>query len=235
MPEAASGRFAWRVFIAIGAIAALSVAIHFGGRMIGSALVTGGHTASADMLTMTVAGHFVSVPENVVRFKSQRRSGAQDRVDLYALYPEMSGYSEETKDWFNDKAAGRRLIFMSIEERQMSRDMSGRLDPIYAKLTKRSPKTGEAGLVSYEFLPSAGYSNEELLVGPEANDGSRYVVRCLAGEDSAIAVGACERDIHVGGNLSLTYRFPRSMLSDWRGVEAGVRAFALRIMGTPAG
>lgn len=228
-------RFAIRLLIAMAALAVVTVAINIGGRFAGKALARGGHTTSTQVYSITIGDNLLAVPANMIRFKNQRYSGVQERLDLYLLFPSMTGYTYETRDWFNDlKADDRQLVFIGIGERQMSRDMSGRFGPIYSAITKPSGAAPAFGLESYEFLASAGYGNDTLLVGP-ANDGkSRYVARCLGGEDAASALTACERDIDVGDNLSLTYRFPKSMLGEWRALETSVRGFALGVMAPPA-
>ncbi|MCB0058062.1 MAG: hypothetical protein KDE45_13590, partial [Caldilineaceae bacterium] len=187
--------FAMRLFGIIGAIMVLTLLIHLGGRAIGHSLSTGGHSASRKVHSIVIGANMLSVPENMIRFANQRRSGIHNRIDLYALYPKMTGYTSDTRAWFNDQAPDRRLVFMSIDERQMSRDMSGRFGPIYSIITQPTGEATPSGLTRYAFKPSSGYSNEELLVGPEESGQPRFVVRCLTGNDSAMALSACERDI----------------------------------------
>lgn len=224
-------RFAIRLLAALAALAILTLAIHIGGRFAGKVLARGGHTTSTEVYSITIGNNLLAVPANMIRFRNQRYSGVQERLDLYLLFPSMTGYTNETRDWFNDlKRNDRQLLLIGIGERQMSRDMSGRFEPIYSTITRPSGVAPEFGLESYEFLASAGYENDTLLVGPAGDGESRYAVRCLAGEDAAIALTACERDIHVGDNLSLTYRFPKSMLGEWRALETSIRTFALGIL-----
>ena len=52
-------------------------------------------------------------------------------------------------------------------------------------------------------------------------DGGAFVARCLVGESAAESLAPCERDIHVGDNLSLSYRFPTELLGDWREARRG--------------
>ena len=231
--EVVRSHFVVRLFIALGIIMALTLIIHVGGRSIGHSLTTGGHSASTQMHQVIIGNNLLAIPENTIRFANQRRSGTHHRIDLYALYPQMTGYTAETRAWFNDQAPDRRLVFMSIDERQMSRDMSGRFAPIYSVITEPTGETTPSGLSRHVFKPSSGYSNEELLVGPVESGQPRFVVRCLTGNDAAMALSACERDIHLGDDLSLTYRFPRSMLGEWRALEAAVRGFATSAMATP--
>ncbi|MGO4843225.1 hypothetical protein AB4144_64220, partial [Rhizobiaceae sp. 2RAB30] len=58
------------------------------------------------------------------------------------------------------------------------------------------------------------------------------VARCLTGQSAEESLAPCERDIHVGGNLSLTYRFPRELLQGWRSLDAAVLATARSLIRT---
>ena len=54
------------------------------------------------------------------------------------------------------------------------------------------------------------------------------------GADAGQSLAPCERDLLVGERLSLTYRFPRQLLGDWRALDAAVAATAARILQTDA-
>ncbi len=90
----------------------------------------------------------------------------------------------------------------------MSRDMSGRLEPIYSAMLVRPGKAGPGGTTLYAFNEKSGYLNEVLAVAIRP-DGETFVARCLVGESAAESLAPCERDVHVGDNLSLSYRFPQ--------------------------
>ncbi len=53
-----------------------------------------------------------------------------------------------------------------------------------------------------------------------------FVARCLDAETSKSNLASCQRDIFVGDEIQLTYRFPREMLKDWRQLEQQMQAFA---------
>ena len=113
----------------------------------------------------------------------------------------------------------------------MSRDMSGRLQPIYAAMLARPGTPGPGGTVIYRFDAKSGYLNEMLAIAAQP-DGGAFVARCLVGESAADSLAPCERDIHVGANLSLTYRFPRELLGDWAKLDAAIRAKAASMLRT---
>ena len=51
-----------------------------------------------------------------------------------------------------------------------------------------------------------------------------FVARCLSGPSAAESLAPCERDIQVGDDLSLTYRFPQELLAGWPALDAAIAA-----------
>lgn len=212
----ASGLF--RVFLAL---AVLSAAISVAGSWIGRTIAMGGHTDSRALNEIVIGNDVLGVPANMIRFENARRSGVAARLDIYARWPDMDGYSQEARDDFNHVDGSRNLLFLSFEQRAMSRDMSGRLDPIYRPLIESNGAEGPAGLAIHDFRPMTGYLDETLAIG-ERSTGEPFVARCLAGEQAAQSLAPCERDLHVGNDLSLSYRFPQSLLTEWRWLDKAV-------------
>src|SRR5690606_4833612 len=204
-----------KVFYVFAALALLSLAISFGGKWLGRSIAMAGYTDDATLHEIVIGSDVVTVPANVIRFERARRDGIASRLDLYFRYPEMDGYSAASRDDFNDLGGRRTIVFVSFEERMMSRDMSGRFDPIYRGLIAQPGAPGPAGTTLYGFTEKSGYMNEMLAVA--ARPGKEpFVARCLTGPAAEESLAPCERDIHVGGTLSLTYRFPRALLADWQ-------------------
>ena len=113
----------------------------------------------------------------------------------------------------------------------MSRDMSGRFEPIYRALIDDEGRAGPAGLSVHAFSQKSGYVDEVLVVG-EVEGESPFVMRCLSGAATRESLAPCERDIHVGRNLTLTWRMPSELAGSWREVEAAVRAAAAGFLRT---
>jgi hypothetical protein len=107
----------------------------------------------------------------------------------------------------------------------MSRDMSGRVEPIYRHLLTGPQEAGPAGLQLHHFKPGTGFEGEVLLTG-ETADGDAYAVRCLIpSEDKFASSSDCQRDIHVGEDLSVLYRFSSRLLPDWKQIDAAVQGY----------
>lgn len=223
--------FAMKVFYAFAALAALSVLISLAGRMIGSNLAAVGHTEDRRRVEVVIGNNVFSIPANMIRAEEARRGGDARRIDLYALWPSMEGYSNARREAFNNRTATRRIVFMSVEPRMMSRDMSGRLEPIYRRLIDLPGQPGPAGLRVYNFAPGSGYTDELLVVGERPGRES-FVARCLSGAAAAESLAGCERDVHVGEQLSLSYRFPEEMLESWEALDAAVSAKVAEMLKT---
>ncbi|WP_342452001.1 hypothetical protein [Ciceribacter sichuanensis] len=218
-----SNRFLFIVTSAIAALALLSLAVHVFGRSFGQELVLAGHSDSTASFTVAIGQDQLQLEANTTRFEDQRRDGESERIDLYLLWPEMTGYSKDLRRRFDDIASTDSLIFLQLSQSTMSRDMSGRVEPIYSLLFGGSPQNGPAGLTLHKFRRGTGYDNETLLTA-DLPDGTRYAVRCILPADPSLATsGDCQRDIHVGKDLTVLYRFSSLMLKDWLAIDTAIR------------
>ncbi len=220
-----------KVFYAFAALALLSAALSFGGKWFGRSIAMAGHTDDATLHEIVIGNNVISVPANAIRFERARRDGIASRLDLYLRWPDMEGYSEAARDDFNNSDGTKRILFLTFEESMMSRDMSGRFVPIYRSLIEQPGKPGPNGITLYDFTEKSGYLSEILAVAARTGQ-EPFVARCLTGPSAEESLAPCERDIQLGDNLSLTYRFPRELLADWPRLEASVTAKTARILKT---
>jgi hypothetical protein len=218
----------WKIVTLLAVLAALSVALSIGGKYYGDWLIRDGQTLSAAPVALTIGQDRLTLPQNTIRFKQQRHSGAYDSVNAYVTWPDMQGYTEATAPRFDDPAQFKHLIFMEFSQSVMSRDMSGRLEPIYSKLFLEPATAGPAGLTVHRLDPKAGYDGEVIMTA-EIAPSNIYVVRCLMPATADAATSAdCQRDIHVGHDLTLLYRFSSDLLPEWRKLDAAVYDFSGR-------
>jgi hypothetical protein len=220
-----SQRFVMRLAGVIVLLVAATIAIGLAGRWLGERMALGGHTESQERLAIVIGRDTLVLPANVIRFDEQRRSGAAERLDLYLTWPDLDGYSQSQRDRFDAVDQPGSLIFMQISQSTMSRDMSGRLKPIYAQLFDGAPQPYAHGLMLNHLRADSGYGDEVLLTTTR-KDGSPYAVRCVLPAVGETATGAdCQRDIHVGSDLSVLYRFSSTLLKDWHHIDAAVESF----------
>lgn len=214
-----------RLLLAVVVLVVLSVAINIGGRLLGPTIARGGHSDSTQLYKVLIGNNVLSMPANMIRFSNQRRDGLTTRLDLYARWPGLTGYTESDRAIFNLLTPKRQLLFMSIEERTMSRDMSGRYLPIYAALIEPEGESLPEGLTVHRFMEGSGYAGEELVLSDTTGGNPAFVARCMS-DASAENFNACERDIQFGKGLQLLYRFPRDMLAEWKTLDEAMRQFA---------
>lgn len=207
--------------ISLGVLLVLSCAISLAGRWFGHSISMAGHTDSTKAFEVVIGNNVIQAPANAIRFDHARRDGIAQRLDLYLRWPDLAGYSDDYRDDFNNVGVERRIIFASLEPRLMSRDMSGRFEPIYDDLIEKQGQSGPADLTIYSFTAKSGYANEQLVVGKRAGR-MPFVTRCLTGVSAEQSLAPCQRDVDVGDNLSLSYRFPASLLPEWRDLDTRI-------------
>jgi len=220
-----SNRFLTRLTVGVAVLAGLTVAISLAGRTLGERIALAGHTESAERIDLVIGQDQIRLTANTIRFEEQRRTGRADRVDLYLTWPEMNGYSNAERSRFNDATRPEGLIFLSLQQSTMSKDMSGRLEPIYSQLFDDRPEPGPDGLTLHRLKEKSGYGDEIFFTGV-LPDGSAYAVRCMMPADESQSTSAdCQRDIHIGRDLSVLYRFSSRLLPQWQAMEARIRDY----------
>lgn len=220
-----SNRFVAKLVAGAIAMALLTFGVITGDHWLGGRIKLGGHSESRETYLIEIGRDHLDLPANMIRFGTQRRSGPAERVDLYLLWPELEGYSAARSDRFNNLDKTRDLIFVQISQSVMSKDMSGRIGPIYSKFFDGAPSDAGNGLSLHRFLPEAGYGGDILLTAsrPGIDD---YAVRCRLPEAGTPSTSAdCQRDFQTGRDLSVLYRFSSNLLPQWRQIDAAIENF----------
>ncbi len=220
-----SNAFLQKAIAVVAMLATLMAGISFAGRWYGKELALAGHTDSSTLRHIQIGDDTMLVAENMIRFREQRVDGPADRLNIYLAWPEMQGYSEALRDRFDQLSLANGLVFLEVSEATMSRDMSGRLEPIYARLFADAGEPAAFGLTMHRLRNESGYGNEVILTAPR-NGRPDYVVRCTIPVPPAEPTAAdCQRDIHVGNGLSALYRFSSTLLKDWDHIDAAIETF----------
>jgi hypothetical protein len=178
----------------------------------------------APPLPVIVAGTVFRVPPRAIRVAMQRRPGTQERLDLAFFWPALTPAAEPSKE---DLAAAAGRIFLTIEPDDGGLSPIQRLKTIYPRYAAPAATSGSDGLTVLAFLDETPYQGEDLLFdqsGPE-----RFLVRCT--RDKGLAPGSCLYERSVG-NASITLRFPRTLLAQWRTFLAGSDRLLAQLRGT---
>jgi hypothetical protein len=187
-------------------------------------------STSKEPVTVSVAGQTFTIPQNYTQFVKTRRGGVQDTVDLYAILPDLEGFTIAHQDYFEGNAENSPIIHISLQdlyapdrrfgEEKLTQRMTERekFERIYLPLAV-DPKGESAryGFTRYRLSASWGGQDEDLFVH-EASDGGVVLYRCLEAVASMPSPW-CRRDLMLTDRLALNYRFKRQRLSDWRDTD----------------
>jgi hypothetical protein len=187
-----------------------------------------GKSSDPTPVAFTIAGETLTAPGNAVRFTSRRSGGAVERVELLLRWPGLEGLTNANADIFRDSSSLAPLIYVTIAPRETPLDMDDRLSSIYAGYFGGDPFAGPSGLTGRNMTADSGYGGEEVYF---ARSGPvRFATRCMA-EASAEVPATCIRDVNVGRNLSMLYRFNRFYLGDWAAMDRELKAAVSSFLG----
>jgi hypothetical protein len=171
----------------------------------------------APTLPMTVGGLLLNVPPASIRVALQRRTGAQDRIDLVFLWPSLAPPEPAAKLAPTDAPNMTDRVFVTIAVSDGTPPPLQRFETIYPRYTADTPSTGSGGLLMQSFRNDTPYQGEDLLYEPSAPE--RFLVRCT--RKSGPAPGMCLHEQRIA-NADITVRFPRDWLTDWQTVASGI-------------
>jgi hypothetical protein len=220
-----SDRLMRLALIIVSVLVVITAALSFAGRWFGEQLALGGNTTSTERFTVTIGIDRLDLSANTIRLPEARRSGPTERADLYLTWPDLDGYSDANSAQFKSTANPGALVFLQLSQATMSRDMSGRLEPIYRSLFEGEPVDFGAGLLLHRFKGESGYAGEVMLTSMTSGSDT-YAVRCiLPAPDTPSTDADCQRDITIGNSLSVLYRFSSTLLPQWRTLDTAVRDY----------
>jgi hypothetical protein len=185
-------------------------------------------SADAPSLPISVGGIAFNVPPAAIRFKVQRRAGAQPRIDLTFVWPSLAPPDLSVKPKPNDTPDENDRLFITIAAADSTLPPMERLKTIYPRYTETVPIIGADGLSLQGFREGSAYQGEDLIYDPAAPE--RFLLRCTRQIGSTPAMCLHERRI---GGADLTVRFPRAWLSDWHSVADGIDRLIEKFKPTP--
>lgn len=183
----------------------------------------------APSLPITIGGMAFNVPPAAIRFKVQRRPGAQPRVDLSFVWPSLSPPDLAAKPLPTDTPTVADRLFVTIAASDSTLAPAERLKVIYPRYADAAPIVGNDGLSVQAFRDGSPYQGEDLMMQPSAPE--RFLLRCT--RQIAATPAMCLHERRIGG-ADLTVRFPRAWLDDWKAVADGIDRLIAGFRPTPA-
>jgi hypothetical protein len=185
-----------------------------------------GGANAPDKLPVSIGGTLFNLPTEAIRMKIQRHTGPQERIDLDFLYPSLEAPGAPrhvTADTVDEAMQPIDRIFLSIAAHHDALAPEQRVSTIYPRYLDQAATMPEDGLTMRMFRTDTPYGSEDLYVA--ANPA--LIARCTR---DAATPGMCLSERRVDG-ADLTFRFPRSWLSQWRDVAAAMDQLTVQLRG----
>jgi hypothetical protein len=179
----------------------------------------------APAIPVTVAGVLFDIPPAAIRAAVQRHPGPHERIDLDFIWPSLTPPPPDDKA--NAKPLDKENIAAEAAQREEERlfvTITGlgttlppgeRLRSIYPRYIEAKANTGPDGLAILPFRAGTPYDGEDLVY--PGNDPEAFFARCT--RPARTVPGTCIHERAIGAS-SVTLRFPRDWLADWRNVAA---------------
>lgn len=181
-------------------------------------------TINAPSIPIVIGSAAFNIPPEAIRVPVQRRPGTQTRVDLAFLWPSLSPPGPEQAKAGKDDTAHRHAesgmmnrIFVTIAASDTA-DPIQNLQAIYTHYIGNTSFEEHDGLIIQPFLNDTPYQGEDLIYPQKERE--TMSMRCSR-PGLADTPGICLHERHVG-DATVTFRFPRAWLSDWRFVETNI-------------
>jgi len=178
-------------------------------------------------LPVSVGGTLFNVQPLAIRMKIQRHSGPQERVDLNYTFPSLQvpegprHVSADTVVEDSMQPIDRIFLSISAHHDQMAPDV--RINTIYPRYLEQSATAAQDGLTMRAFRDGTPYSGEDLFFA----DTPRLSASCSR---DGVTPGMCLSERRIDG-ADLTFRFPRSWLTQWRDVAGAMDRLTAQIHG----
>ncbi|MFT4120098.1 hypothetical protein [Bradyrhizobium sp.] len=188
-----------------------------------------GGASAPDKLPVSIGGTLFNVPTAAIRMKIQRHSGPQERIDVDFLYPSLEppgAPKRVTADTVEEAMQPVDRIFLSIAAHHDALSPEQRVGTIYPRYLDQAATMPLDGLTMRMFRAETPYGSEDLYSSTDP----ALTARCTR---DASTPGMCLSERRVDG-ADLTFRFPRSWLSQWREVAEAMDRLTTQLRGPRA-
>ncbi len=176
---------------------------------------------SSEKVNMVIGDSRFQVPSNFTRYPLQRAGGTQNEIDLHALLPELTPYSTEQKDAFENNTSGSMVAHIKIHLAENLLPASRRFDNIYARhIASQTPAAHPTGLHQFDFSQNSGYRDQDLFV--EDRPQTQPLLLLCFRETEIIFSPNCTRTFHITDTVALTYRYKRTHLENWATIDTAI-------------
>jgi hypothetical protein len=172
----------------------------------------------APPLPITVASELFNVPPAAIRLATQRHAGPHERLDLAFLWPSLSPPDPAATPTLNEEPNALDRLFVTIAPADATVPPAERINTIFRRYLAEERFESPDGLTIMSFRDGTPYQGEDLYL--EAAAPERFITRCTR-PGAGGTPGMCLYEQRIG-SVSVTIRFPREWLSDWRGLAHAI-------------
>ena len=210
------------VFFVTACLSALILAYYFAPAQPGASQEQPAPTDATREIALSVGAARFHIPANYIAMASERQGGAVTDLALIATLPDLRGYTLDAAPDFMVNGPESRVINIMLKAGKPVLPEQERIDRIYqAQMEDPKGKAGPYGLRQYIFRADSGYHDQDMFVGATEAGPAVFLCTKLAAD---VVAPSCLRGLPFAGDLSLSYRFKRAHLGNWRKIDAGIRA-----------
>jgi hypothetical protein len=178
----------------------------------------GADALGAPPLPITVAGELFNVPPAAIRLATQRHAGPQERLDLAFLWPSLSPPDPTARPTLNEEPNTLDRLFVTVAPANATVLPAERINTIFRRYLADERFESPDGLTIMSFRDGTPYQGEDLYLDAAAPE--RFITRCTR-PGAGGTPGMCLYEQRIG-SASVTVRFPREWLSDWRALARAI-------------
>ena len=178
----------------------------------------GADSLNAPALPITVAGELFNVPPAAIRLPTQRHAGPQERLDLAFLWPSLGPPDPDAKPTLNEEPNALDRLFVTVAPADATVAPAERINTIFRRYLANERFESPDGLTIMGFRDGTPYQGEDLYLDAAAPE--RFITRCTR-PGAGGTPGMCLYEQRIGA-ASVTMRFPREWLSDWRALARAI-------------
>lgn len=178
------------------------------------------YTFDNSLVNIAIGNTKFSVPKNHIL------SQTKNKMVLHALLPKFDGYRNDNWWMFEEKSINSKIVFIKIEHLPTMVSQKTRFRFLANRQLKKMLKSNIVGLTHYLYKKPHNRKGQDVFAGLGNN--KQIIYYCFRPNGLAIAPN-CNRTFAIALNTSLTYRFKRDHLKNWREIEYRIQEFIKQI------
>ena len=178
-------------------------------------------TASTATADIHIDNAVFRIPANYTKLRRSRSDGDADDIPMFALLPGITPWTQNEAAEFRSNDAKARVMELSLAVDKTPLTYQDKFERGIRPLsTTPDGIEGPFGLTTYKFTKDSGYETTEWF-SAKLEDGSMFVMRCDASATPSFGSN-CTRVTRLADGISLTYRYKRAHLANWKTIDAAV-------------